>query len=634
MSLVWFGQCHLYGQHLYFDKDQSIGSVFENFRIGAIEIGDINHDGHADLFFCGRTDRGAISALIYQNNGNNQFTQMPIGRAPLTGVFHGGGAFGDIDQDGYPELLVFGWSVVDGGQQTYFYKNNGGTGFTAMNHPFPGIIAGFAKFGDLDNDGDLDLILGGMTGAYDFVTGIYKNDGFGNFYHDDTYKLPQVGRCQGELVDLNGDGLLDLVIIGIDSEFNPIAKVFLNDSFGGLLEHTAAQLTGVYQGSIAIADVNGDEYPDLFLTGLTKYGGKSATLYYNDGNGSFTAATANNFDGVWVSSAQFSDVNKDGAADLVVVGFDDQYQSVLYFYLNNGLGVFREKAQSNIDGVLWGDIVFHDFDQDGDQDMIITGENYKYQGSTTYYTSMSESLPEPPTVNLGGDKTLCRSQNDTYELASGISASDVTFLWNTGATTSSITVTSSGTYEVVVINSYGQASHDAVTILFEPSPILERINVTEVDDFTFVFDAEGDNMDSYYWDFGDGTHSTMENPTHRYLEVGDYVVTLTVSNDCGHATLNYAVSIVSNTDNHSVSASASVKLYPNPTTNQVLIQSFSNLASYSIVGMDGQRIWGAKMEQTVHSHILDVSRLAVGQYIVEIVMTDGRVFKEPLSIVK
>ena len=62
--------------------------------------------------------------------------------------------------------------------------------------------------------------------------------------------------------------------------------------------------------------------------------------------------------------------------------------------------------------------------------------------------------------------------------------------------------------------------------------------------FDFINLSFGDNIDSYFWDFGDGNTSTAQNPTHTYAEEGVYTITLTISGGEGDEVCESSISVV------------------------------------------------------------------------------------------
>lgn len=88
----------------------------------------------------------------------------------------------------------------------------------------------------------------------------------------------------------------------------------------------------VSDGSVAFADLNGDGYQDVLLTGI-KSGGIQTSLYLNDGNGWFSSAT-HPFENVMYSDSAFADIDNDGKIDLLIMGVKNNNQRVTSLYKN------------------------------------------------------------------------------------------------------------------------------------------------------------------------------------------------------------------------------------------------------------------------------------------------------------
>jgi PKD domain/Secretion system C-terminal sorting domain len=128
------------------------------------------------------------------------------------------------------------------------------------------------------------------------------------------------------------------------------------------------------------------------------------------------------------------------------------------------------------------------------------------------------------------------------------------------------------------------------------------------------------NAETYAWDFGDTNTSTEENPIHTYSQIGDYNVELEVTK-CG----------VSHTYNATVSVSAlsledntmsSLKLYPNPAENYLYMEGveFETIKTLTLYNVLGKAL-PARFHQAERR--IDISNLASGHYILEVVTTDG-----------
>ena len=103
------------------------------------------------------------------------FTDIAAG---LAGVASSSGAWGDFDGDGDLDMVVAGIGSGDVAVSR-IYRNDGGGTFTDIDAGLTGVYAGAVVWGDYDSDGDLDLLLLGLTttGGGEFVARIYRNDG-------------------------------------------------------------------------------------------------------------------------------------------------------------------------------------------------------------------------------------------------------------------------------------------------------------------------------------------------------------------------------------------------------------------------------------------------------------------------
>ena len=140
--------------------------------------GDSDGDGDLDILISGTDDGTNPVAKIYINNGDNTFTEQTD---LIAQEIHGPSvAWGDYDNDSYPDLLLAGWSGSD--WLSKIYRNNGNNSFTeqsgilltgVQDHPS-------AAWGDFDNDGYLDILLTGSSSSGS-VSKVYRNNGNNTF---------------------------------------------------------------------------------------------------------------------------------------------------------------------------------------------------------------------------------------------------------------------------------------------------------------------------------------------------------------------------------------------------------------------------------------------------------------------
>ena len=161
---------------------------------GAIDT-DYDGDGDIDVFAANRT--GDVNIL--RNNGSGNFTKI----APSSiGISHRAGdgiTTADIDNDGDLDLLLAGDNVGR------LYRNTGGGNFTYLRQ-FSNTDGYMGAFGDLDNDGDLDLVFAGDNVSY-------LNDGSGAFSTGPSVPVSGINDPRGNsFADIDGDGDLDIAV--------------------------------------------------------------------------------------------------------------------------------------------------------------------------------------------------------------------------------------------------------------------------------------------------------------------------------------------------------------------------------------------------------------------------------------
>jgi hypothetical protein len=274
------GDLDLYvANFVYFDPDHPpLTGRFEVWKDIRVFPGPRAYDGAADI--------------LYRNNGDATFTDVTsqvgdLGKAAYNGFQC---LFGDIDNDGYPDLYV-----ADDSTPNLLYRNLGDGTFedislsSGTSHSDDGLEqAGMGvALGDYDNDGDLDIFVTHFSGDYNTL---YNNDG-NRFFRDVSYvsgvgevSMPFVGWGAG-FFDFDNDGDLDLFV------------------------------------------ANGHVYPviDEYDVGTT-YAQRNF-LFENQGAGTFVEVSALSGSGFAVEKvsrgAAFGDYDEDGDIDILVLNVDD-----------------------------------------------------------------------------------------------------------------------------------------------------------------------------------------------------------------------------------------------------------------------------------------------------------------------
>ena len=345
-----------------------------------IDLGDIDNDGDLDVGIGNGGDQGPQPNRLFVNNGNLQ--------GGIQGNFHEGTAarlvgvpndttrdieFADLDLDNDLDIYISNrGTTVNNGEVSRAYLNQGGkqlgtTGlFMEATDAFWGDLVSVpldeefgvqdgqgpfkdfscdCDFGDIDNDGDLDLFHSSygpnINGTRD--SRIFLNDGEGLF--DELWPWANVGAdLQSEtldidLADFDGDGDLDV----------------FNSSRGGQAR--------VFRNNLVGTSWAGDPFTDVTQTALINTG---------------ATASGSNYE------SEFGDVDGDGDFDVWAINYNGFTDRLLR---NNGNMVF-EQNNALISGdpvVDENEIDFLDYDGDGDLDAFVadfSGENWIYQNNT------------------------------------------------------------------------------------------------------------------------------------------------------------------------------------------------------------------------------------------------------------
>ncbi|MBW7867036.1 MAG: PKD domain-containing protein [Brumimicrobium sp.] len=233
-------------------------------------------------------------------------------------------------------------------------------------------------------------------------------------------------------------------------------------------------------------------------------------------------------------------------------------------------------------------------------------------------------------VNLGTDTVIC--SNAAIILNAAIPGS-TSYLWSTGATTSTISVTTPGLYTVHVTG--GACETDgSINVSVQNVPNAVDINVNSLGNLEYEFSVNGaTDVGTYSWNFGDGTNGTGATVTHTYANNGTYNVLCILENNCGNKVLSKSV----NTVEAGLSTQALenlIQVYPNPVKSDFKITLGLNVVAEKIVFMDVLgNIIQLKTSFSENTYHVNASTLSNGTYFVKIYTDKGLVTKK-LMLVK
>ncbi len=295
----------------YEDNDQG------DFDLRSVAWADIDNDGDLDLLIPSVFDESAFEfrTALMRNDGLDgdggwTFTEIDAGLDPTR---HAQSAWADSDGDGDLDLLLVNVAPLNGEGFIRHYRNDGDGTFTAETL-LDGLTVehGEVQWGDVDADGDLDLLVVGNLGETDgtftpAALRVYRNDG-GTYAQTEVLACP---ACEGWFdltaatwADYDSDGDMDILVTGSynsGSQIDGRAQIFLNEGSAFTdagVTLPAPRAGGTRGGAFSWLDLDGDLDLDYFVAGEYFVPGGNGLIeaqmhaYLNDAEGANRAPTA------------------------------------------------------------------------------------------------------------------------------------------------------------------------------------------------------------------------------------------------------------------------------------------------------------------------------------------------------
>jgi len=559
------------------NDDGTAGSITNipggNFFVQNLTFGDINNDGWIDLFACDDVNR----SKVFLNDGEGTLVISNIIDFDVTDSDDSGNygsVWTDFDNDGDLDLYIAKCrqgvtSPTDGRRINVMFVNNGDNTFTENAAEY-GIDIGWqtwtASFGDIDNDGDLDLLITN----HDFQSQIFENDGAG-YYTDITSQTNftlNITPIQSVMEDFDNDGWIDIFVTG-----NGGGRLFKNNG-----NKTFSLVTGLFSPSniltFAIGDLNHDGKVDIYTGHGTGYVTPSSTTDDN----LWTNSTQNN-NHFLVLNLEGTESEKGAigsrayiygawGVQLREVRAGESYGTVNSTMLHFGLG-----QETVVDSIVihWTSgntqtIVNPEIDQFikvienecvspfvsitatgpavicGPETVTLTatagltyvwndgstGQSIEVGAQGTYLVRafeagndceaisaavfVQEAPDETPIISAVGETVFCTGESVVIQAPEGLN----NYVWSNGETGSSITVSESGTYSLTIQGACSQFTSASVVVTVITPAIPDAEDISIATPSSVVLNATGDNI--YWFDGPDfenilATGSTFETPT-------------------------------------------------------------------------------------------------------------------------
>ncbi len=347
-------------------NDVSNGLPTQGLWVSKVRLHDIDEDGTDEAFFLGpRKGQGDRSLHVMQWDGNTwSNVSSTFGTEVINHHSYGGFDFGDLDNDGNVD-------VVAGSHGKYnvsaFYRGSGGNwDENVVKKECEGCNSQDAwsiDVGDYNADGRLDVLIGGQM---DMVLTPFANSGDGNWtQQNDGIIMGRASTLQGYFVDINRDGFLDLTANLRDGVW-----VYLGDGNGGWTDSSAGlpveSGTSDSPFSLDWGDFNNDGFVDLALCTV---GNDDSRVYAfaGDGTGNWTDSSEGlPISGTAYRTIRLADMNQDKYDD--IVGLTPS--GIIETYLATETGGWV-KSQNTLQGNARGyRMEVGDFDHNGHRDII------------------------------------------------------------------------------------------------------------------------------------------------------------------------------------------------------------------------------------------------------------------------
>ena len=486
-------------------------------------FGDFNNDGWIDLFCC---DDNAASHLYLNDGTGNLNVSTFVSFAVNPGLLYGGdpadsGNYGsawiDFDNDGDMDLFVAhcrqaSSSTTDERRRDRLFVNDGTNHFTDQGSTYGIEVTNFwqtwtAAFGDIDNDGDLDL----MVTNHDHNSQILENDGTGHYSDltpttgfDISTGSNSITPIESVMEDFDNDGYVDILITGSNYRYfhNNGDKTFTR--MNNLFDASAME-------SFAIGDLNHDGFIDVYASYATIYTNPTSVddiIWTNTGN-------SNHFITLNLKGT-ISNHSAIGAHAFLYSSLGEQVREVRagesYGTCNSGQLHFGMGAVTAIDSIIvtWP--------SGGSQTIVAPAVDQ-------FLTIIENNCVSPPSnLTINGPLYICSGQSLTLEAPAGY-----TYNWSNGATTQNISVVQPGEYNVKITAPGNNCVSTSTSVnVPDETPVIATSNALDFCSGESIDLIGPPGVTAYLWSDG----STSQ--TITVMQSGTY--TLTIQGYCNNWT--------------------------------------------------------------------------------------------------
>ena len=457
-----------------------------------IDLIDFDRDGDLDVFLSGNEGLAVAaqpSARLFEFDSRSvviitdtisypfiDFQEMTV---PITGRWFSDSEWVDANGDGFLDLFLMGSDSPSapyaGGLE--YHENVAGQSLTPRAIPSITLLSGAIDSGDMDNDGDIDVVLIGTNGGVPTTVVLEQDDvgfqqvasAFEGYAHGDI-----------ELIDIDKDEDLDVVICGVDAQGQFVTAIYRNSGFG-VFDTPALELPGYAFADLEFGDYDNDADVDILVTGgqlAPEVFGGVAVIYENIGTTFVNAGLS--FTGAVAGAATWIDLNNDGVLDVVIAGGTDADAGSQIHRVYLGTADSDYIHATNLPATFPTHSAVGDYEGDYDIDLVVGGLDATFNNNTYLYENQQRVPNDPPSAPTS--------------LSASVSGGSVNLAW--GASEDENTAAQSLTYELRVGSAPGNS--DVVSTVARPDGYRALAQNGNVGLNTSWFLTELPNG-TYYW---------------------------------------------------------------------------------------------------------------------------------------
>lgn len=545
------------------DLSSDNGSFFHHYKLGAFDgdawtigVADLDNNGFNDII-----SAGSFNGLSRWNI-HSQNLDFDYQKSTSFSLFAQGSNMVDINNDGWLDVFIcndVGLSkiLINDGEGVLMDSSD----LIDMRTQVPSDNSGnyASEWTDADGDGDLDLFIAKCrinVDAFDDprrINVLYINEGDEFVERAESFGLALGAQSwTGNWGDIDNDGDMDLFVTNHDYR-SILYENIDNDTFVEIQILESGQNIDNYAYQSAMADFNNDGYLDILVGGSNDY------VLLNKGDNTFSI-NENPFGFDNAQSFAIGDANNDGFMDVLtsynILAGNIQYDDHLFLNLpneNNFFGVNLKGTDSNINGIgarieLYGDwgvqtrilqsgtgygvthslrVNFGIKDATTIDSLIIrwpSGKTDKYNNPNIneYYLAV-ENVCLKPLMSISSSNNLLDCLNNSSLITHN---ADSDPLWSLGFEAPDITVEMANIYSAVFDYS-GSCPVPSQTIRIDSLPYPDKVNLSVVDDASLcqgdsiILNARDENI--YNWSNGyTGSKNIIKESGYYYLINSNY----------------------------------------------------------------------------------------------------------------